>query len=184
MFEELGLPCTCINHNVDVIKDIIRSTRHKEHELRSQIGGKKKNSLPVNYDLATLYYDRRMLTVAEAKLVRCRDLAKTICSMHASKESTYRAASCTREKGDKGREIAGLDELAESNQAGQMKARERIKGIEEDIHHVMKLQTVFATVTVDVPVLPCLLSRFTEHVTECEEWWRIIRSSPLISWNN
>lgn len=162
----------------------MQSTRTRERELRTLVSGKKKNSLPVNYELATLYYDRRMLTVGKMSLVRCRELAGTMRGMVASRCSTARAAVSSIDAGSQRVRDRQLDEITASFHTESEKAEERLRGIEADICHVSELQSVYSTLTPDVPVLPCLLSRFTEHVIECEQWWREVRSSPLIDWNN
>lgn len=181
--ERLGLPCTCIDHNVDVINDIVRSTRNRELLLREAVGGKKKNNLPLNYDLAILYYDRRMLTVASSSLLRCRELASTVCDAIESKFSVHRASLDVPSNRTP---IGGqfTDEESVSYMANRVRVQSRLRGIQDDIDHVKELQSVFATSSGEVPVLPCLLSRFTDQVTQCEDWWKTIRSSPLIAWSN
>jgi len=160
------------------------STRTREKELRSMVSGKKKNSLPINYELATLYYDRRMLKTARINLVRCRELADTMRGMVASRCSTARAAASSMDSRNQRNCDRRLDEINSSFLTESNKANERLKGIQADIDHVKELQGVYATLTPEVPVLPCLLSRFTDHVKDCEEWWREVRNSPLIDWSN
>jgi hypothetical protein len=148
------------------------------------ITGRKKNCLPINYELASLYYDRRMLNVAEASLIRCRDLADTMRDMVASRYSTARAGVSPTKFDSQKVCDRRTEELNATFATESRKARERIQGIQTDIDHVVELQGVYATLTPEVPVLPCLLSRFTEHVADCEQWWREVRSSHLIDWCN
>jgi hypothetical protein len=173
---------------VDVIKDLMLSTKNQEAKLRQLISGKKKNNLPVNYKLATLYFDRKMLSIADKSLTRCSELASTLVELQATRrhraivvkttrECDSRSSSRRNSMTDDGVQDGGYDP------SNMIEAEEKLVGILEDIDHVRELANVFGSLTADIQILPCLLSRFTDNVCDCEEWWTAIRNSPLLVWN-
>jgi hypothetical protein len=175
---------------VDVIKDIMVSTKKQETQLRTLISGKKKNNLPTNYKLATLYFDRKMLSVAEKSLIRCSELASTLVELQATRRHAALVMQTTRECDSRSssRRNSMPDDRGSTQQgrydpSDLIEAEEKLLGIKEDLRHVREISAVFGTLTPEVQILPCLLSRFTDNVCDCEDWWKAIRSSPLLVWN-
>ena len=167
------------------MKQIMPQTRKQEADLRKLVAGKKKNNLPLNYKLATMYFDRRMLQAAEAQLKRCKELSQTLLELELTKKSVSTAAKTTREcdsRCSSRRSSMAEEQVEEYDESRLVMAKEKISGIIDDILHVRELQSLYSTLTNEVKILPCLLSRFREDVTECEEWWTEIRTSGKLSW--
>jgi hypothetical protein len=153
--------------------------------LRKLISGKKKNNLPLNYKLATLYFDRRMLHAAELQLARCKELSQTLVELEHTRKSASIAGMTTREcdsRYSSRRTSIGEEESVPYNESRLETARNKLAGLLDDIAHVRELQSLYCTLTHEVKILPCLLSRFREEVSECEEWWTEIRTSEKLIW--
>jgi len=162
------------------------STKSSELGLRKLVSGKKKNNLAINYKLATLYFDRRMLSVSDKSLARCSELALTLVELQSTRHHAALVAQTTRECDSRSssRRNSMVSDEGRYNPEELIVAEEKLKGIVEDIDHVRELASVFGTLTPEVQILPCLLSRFTDNVADCESWWKTIRSSHLIKWGD
>jgi hypothetical protein len=163
----------------------MRSTKGEEKELKQLLGGKKKNNLPLNYKLATLYFDRRMLVAADTHLKHCKELSQTLVELEANRRSADMAAKTSRECDSRlgSRRSSLVDSgVLPYDELTHRKAIDRVGGIMDDIGHVRDLQEIFCTLTEEVRILPCLLSRFSDNVTDCEAWWTEVRTSPKLSW--
>lgn len=135
--------------------------------------------------LATVYFDRKMLHVAEKHLMRCRDLAKTLVELESTRKSRQEAALSSREcdsRCSSRRPSMDPDSTPRFNPAALSHAQDKLRGIVDDILHVKELQGMYCTLTDQVKVLPCLLSRFTNELSECEEWWTDIRTTDKLCW--
>lgn len=177
---------TCARHNLEIMKLVVPRTRRQESDLRRLISGGKKNNLPVNYKLATLYFDRRMLQVADKQLTRCKELSQTLLELEHTRRAAAVAARTTRECDSRCSSRRGSlveEEFSiEYDETRLAIAKEKLSGILDDMTHVRELQSLYCTLTNEVKILPCLLSRFREDVSECEEWWAEIRSSTKLIW--
>jgi len=159
------------------------STRSREMELKVQVNGTKKNNLPLNYELATLYFDRRMLATAEKQLQRCKDLSKTLVELEATKRSRALVLQTSRECDSRCSSRRGSAVIEQPyTMEPLMRAQQKLDGIIDDLMHVKELSGMFCTLTDEVKVLPCLLSRLTADLRDCEEWWTEIRTCEQFSW--
>ena len=153
--------------------------------MRRRINKDKRNNLHLNYQLATLYFDRRMLNTAEMQLVKCKDLSKTLLEIECNRRSSAKSAQTSRECDARfPTKCSGLSETEypRYNPEALRRAEEKYTGIIDDLIHVKELEGMFCTLTEEVKVLPCLLSRFSHDLKECEHWWTEIRTSEKLSW--
>jgi hypothetical protein len=181
----LGLPTTCVEHNISVMNDVLNSTKGTERQLRNNLTKKRENNLPLNYELATLYFDRRMLNTAEKHLLKCKDLSKTLVEIECNRRSSAKSAEISREcdaRTSSRRGNSSEVEYARFDPGALERAQEKYSGIVDDIIHVKELEGMFCTLTEEVKVLPCLLSRFSQDFKECENWWTEIRTSDKLTW--
>jgi hypothetical protein len=124
--------------------------------------------------LATLYFDRRMLTVAAKNLNRCRELAEVLVQLESVRQS---------KPVDDTEEDHNSAQVESNNRRKYERAVSRLSGIQTDIKMVKELQNTYCTQTPHVRVLPCLFCRFNEdNVRDCETWWTTIRTSDRFIW--
>ena len=128
-----------------------------------------------------------MLTAASKQLQRCKELAQTLMELEATRRSAARAIKTAREcdsRASSRRPSVEESEEAEYDEKNFQRAKEKVCGVIDDIAHVKELEGLYCTLTDEVRVLPCLLSRFSHDVTACESWWTDIRTSPSLSWRS
>lgn len=184
----LGLPTTCVVHNIETIKKAMEETLLSEKELKVEVAGKRKNSVVLNYKLSCLYFERKMFGVCLKYLVRCKELASILLELEKNKQAACLAALSSREFDAQiiksSRKVPCIvDEPPMFDYETLDHAQRRLDGIEDDIAHVKDLQTIFCTTTGEAKILPCLGSRFSSDRADCAEWWTTIRTSPNLLWH-
>lgn len=126
-----------------------------------------------------------MLETADKWLKRCKDLAQTLLNLAGTRRAVARCDRSSKECDflhSARRSSIDLPPAVVQEDEGYSQAESRLEGIIRDLGDLKQLQGLFCTLTQEVKVLPCLLARFTEDVSECEEWWTAIRSSDQIIW--
>lgn len=128
-----------------------------------------------------------MLQTAGKQLQRCKELSQTLMELEATRRSAARAIKTAREcdsRASSRRPSLEANDDPEYDETAFFRAKEKVSGVIDDLSHVKELEGLFCTLTDEVKVLPCLLSRFSEDVSECEAWWTDIRTSPLLDWRS
>lgn len=200
----MGLPTTCVLHNIQKMRDLLNATGASERALKVEISGPKKNSVCVNYKyvltvslvfynrLSCLYYERRMFVVALKHLERCKELAsilveveanRRLCALSALRSKEFDAQLCKSSRNGTNSELSS-NFMPVFDRQKMANNQERLEKINDDIAYISSMQTTYCTVTVSSKILPCLLSRFSnESTNECESWWTTVRNSNLLIWN-
>ena len=108
-----------------------------------------------------------------------------LVELESSRRSSALEARTTREcdsRCSSRRNSAAEEEIAPFDESALPRALVKRNGIADDVSHVKELQSIYCTLTEEVKVLPCLLSRFTDDLCECEDWWTQIRTSDKLLW--
>jgi hypothetical protein len=126
-----------------------------------------------------------MLESADKGLKRCKELAETLVHLASTRQAVARSERSSRECDflfSARRPSVDVAPLPVEYDDGYNQAMTRLGGINRDLRDLKEIQRSYCTLTNEVKVLPCLLSRFTDDVSECEQWWTEIRSSDQIIW--
>ena len=129
-----------------------------------------------------------MLQIAHKSLLRCKELATTLYELESTRRSAAMSVitsrQCDSRSSRRSSRVDDEDIYPTFIPENLTRAEEKLDGIIDDISHVKELQSIFCSLTDEVRVLPCLYARFSDNVSCCEEWWRMIRNSTLLDWRD